>query len=136
MMKKEVLVTIGLIAVIISACAVPNPGDDGTLSSLIDTRAGKLALSYAEGTAILSGTLSRGTPCVNWAVQAASTKDLPISSVNIKIFDSNKEAICVQMLGDPQEINKTINQVSDNTKYTVTFENEIVFSGTLKGDSK
>ena len=105
--------------------------------TMIKTRAGGLALMNNDGTAILTGTLQRSTPCVNWTVQAATTKDLPISSVNIRIFDSNKGDVCIQVLGQPQEIRNEITQVSDDTNYVITFEGERVFEGRLnEGESK
>ena len=98
----------------------------------ISTRAGDLTLKYENGQAILSGTLQRSTPCVNWSVEIAATKDLPISNVNINVYNNNKDAICIQVLGEPQEIKETISQVSENTGYTVKFEEELVFSGKLE----
>lgn len=97
----------------------------------IETRAGQLTLSYHDGKAALSGILNRGTPCVNWTVEITATKDLPTSNVNINIFNSNKDVICIQVVGEPQKIKETIIQVSENTKYTVIFEDKTVFSGTL-----
>ena len=100
--------------------------------TMIKTRAGGLALMNNDGNVILTGTLQRATPCVNWTVDVITTKDLPISNVNIYIFDSNKGAICIQILGEPQEIKEAIAQVSEETKYTVTFEEAGVFSGKLE----
>ena len=70
------------------------------------------------------------TPKKNYAV--VNAKDLPISSINIKILNSNKDAICIQVLGEPQDIAKTITQVSEKNEYAVTFEEELVFSGKLR----
>ena len=97
----------------------------------IITDNGYLLLKYDNGKAILSGTLDRSTPCVNWTVQIGGTKDLPRSEVTINIFDSNKEAICIQVLGEPQEIYEEIEQVSQETSYTLKLEQEIVFEGKL-----
>ena len=105
--------------------------EDVNSDKTIETRAGKLTLSYNGGTATLTSILQRSTPCVNWTVDVMTTKDLPISTVNIKIFDSNKADVCIQVLGQPQEIRKTIMQVSENTKYTMIFEDETVFEEKL-----
>ena len=97
----------------------------------IETEKGQLKVSYKDSKAILSGTLDRSTPCINWTVQIGGTKDLPRSQVTINIFDKNKGVICIQMLGEPQEIYEEIDSVSEETKYTVKIEQELVFSGKL-----
>ena len=51
------------------------------------------------------------------------------SNVTIKIFDSNKGVICIQVLGEPQEIYKVIEDVSENTNYEVIFENGRIYKG-------
>ena len=129
MIQKNILVLAIISIVLLSACQIETQKE---LVKKISTRAGELTLKYENGQAILSGTLQRSTPCVNWTVQIGSTKDLPISSVNIGVFNSNKGAICIQVLGEPQEIKETIMQVSEKTEYAVTFEEELVFSGKLE----
>ena len=129
MIQKNILVLAIISMSLLSACQIESQKE---LVKKIGTRAGELELKYENGQATLSGILQRSTPCVNWAVEIGSTKDLPISSVNIDIFDSNKGAICIQVLGEPQEIKETIVQVSEKTKYTVTFEEETLFSGKLE----
>ena len=114
---------------LLSACQIETQKD---LIKNISTRAGDLTLKYENGQATISGILQRSTPCVNWSVEITATKDLPISTVNIRVYNNNKDAICIQMLGEPQEIKETIVQVSENTKYAVTFEDEAVFDGKLK----
>ena len=99
----------------------------------IETGKGELKLAYKDNKSILSGTLKRSTPCVNWTVQIGGTKDLPRSQVAIDIFDRNKGVICIQMLGEPQEIYEEIISVSEETEYTVKIEQEVVFEGKLNG---
>ena len=91
-----------------------------------------LTLTYKDNKAILRGALERSTPCVNWAVQISGTKDLPRSQVAIDIFDSNKGAICIQVLGEPQDIYEEITDVSEATEYTAKIEQEVVFKGKLE----
>jgi len=130
MIQKNILVLAIVSLALISACAQTETQKE--LVKNISTRAGDLTLKYENGQAILSGTLQRSTPCVNWSVEIAATKDLPISNVNINVYNNNKGAICIQVLGEPQEIKETISQVSENTGYTVKFEEELVFSGKLE----
>ena len=129
MIQKNILVLAIISMSLLSACQVEVQEE---FVKNISTRAGDLTLKYENGQAILSGTLQRSTPCVNWSVEIAATKDLPISNVNINVYNNNKGAICIQVLGEPQEIKETIAQVSENTEYTVKFEEELVFSGKLE----
>lgn len=129
MIQKNILVLAIILIALLSACQIETQKE---MVKKISTRAGDLTLKYENGQTTLSGILQRSTPCVNWTVQIGSTKDLPISSVNIDVFNINKGAICIQVLGEPQEIKETISQVSENTGYTVKFEEELVFSGKLE----
>ncbi|MBI4452260.1 hypothetical protein HY637_02425 [Candidatus Woesearchaeota archaeon] len=118
-----------------SAC---NPAEtQKTLTREIDTGKGELTLKYENSQAVLSGELFRGTPCVSWKVDVITTKDLPISQVNINIYDENKnkDIVCIQVVAEPQEINKVIEGVSENTKYIINFEDKVVFDGKI-GDKK
>jgi hypothetical protein len=101
-----------------------------SLMQKIQTRAGELTLSYSNGMATLSGTLQRSTPCVDWQLNITSTKDLPPSNVHFQIFDRNKGVICIQVLGEPQEITATT-MAGEHTVYRVTLDEDLVFSGTL-----
>ncbi len=105
---------------------------ENAVEKTIETGKGQLKLSYRDSKAILSGTLERSTPCVKWDVEIGGTKDLPRTQVTIDIFNSNKEAICIQILGEPQEIYKEIENVSEETSYTVKLEQDNVFSSKLK----
>ncbi|MEM3099594.1 MAG: IPT/TIG domain-containing protein [Nitrososphaerales archaeon] len=102
----------------------------GKLFTKIQTRAGELTLSYHDGLATLSGILHRSTACVNWVVNVSSTKDNPPSHVEFHIFDENKGVICIQLVGEPQEITATA-MAGEHTEYKVMLEDETVFSGTL-----
>ncbi len=104
-------------------------------SKIIKTSAGELTLKYKNNQAVLSGELFRSTPCVSWKLVIITTKDLPISEVNIAIYDENKrneneEMVCIQVVGEPQQINE-ITQASEKTNYKITFEDEIIFEGKL-----
>ena len=96
----------------------------------IITPAGELTLSYKDGQARLEGILQRSTPCVEWDVQIGGTDDLPRSFVEFAIFDKNKGMICIQTIGEPQEIIAT-SPAAENASYHVIFEDQTVFSGTL-----
>lgn len=124
------MITFIAIGILISACAQLEAPKE--LSKKINTRAGELTLKFENVQATLKGTLQRATPCVDWNVKVISTKDIPISEVNINIFDKNKGVICIQMIGEPQEINEVIKNVDENTKYIVSFEDETVFEGKLR----
>lgn len=106
-----------------------------SLVQKIQTRAGELTLSYSNGMATLSGTLQRATGCVDWKIDITSTKDLPPSNVQFHIYDFNKAVICIQMVGEPQEISATA-MAGEHTTYRVTLEDDVVFSGTLVQTSK
>ena len=129
MIQKNTLVLAIISMSLLSACQVEVQEE---FVKNISTGAGDLTLKYENGQATLSGTLQRSTPCVNWSVETITTKDLPISNVNIKIYNNNKDTICIQMLGEPQEIMETIAKVSENTAYAVAFEEETLFSGKLE----
>lgn len=131
MRQNIFILAIAITAILASACEIEM--QEKELAKKISTRAGELALRYENGQTTLSGTLQRSTPCVNWAVQTGGTNDLPRSEITIKIFNSNKDAICIQMLGEPQEISEKIEGVSENTEYTVSLEEDIIFSGKLDG---
>lgn len=129
MIEKNIL-TMAIIAIaLLSACNQIEAEKE--LVKKISTRAGELTLRYENGRTTLSGTLQRSTPCVEWIVEIATTEDLPISNVNMEIFNKNKGVICIQVVGDPQSIQELVASVSENTKYTIKFEDEIIFAGKL-----
>lgn len=104
------------------------PDDDSRRT--IATPAGELVLEYQEGTAILSGSLARSTPCIEWEVETVATKDLPASSVDFRVTKKSTSEVCVQVLGTPQEIRAEI-KAAEKAKYIVRFEGTVVFDGTL-----
>lgn len=136
MNQKIILVAMAIISlVLLSAC---NQSEEQKLPKelvkKISTRAGELTLKYENNKATLSGELFRGTPCVSWKVDVITTKDLPTSQVNINIYDENrnKDIVCIQVVAEPQQVSRIIENVNENTKYKITFEDEIIFKGTLK----
>ena len=108
---------------------------DEPLTKHILASKGELALSFDDGTATLSGTLQRSTPCVDWRVNVTMTKDKPPSQVAFQIYDANKGVICIQVLGKPQTIKATATG-GENTSYKVLLEDEVVFSGKLTDSSE
>ena len=102
-----------------------------TIETQISTENGHLVLKYENEAASLVGSLGRSTPCVNWTVEVAQTKDLPSSQVSINIFNSNKDAMCIQVLGEPQAINTKINSVSEKTNYVIKMEDKTIFEGRI-----
>jgi hypothetical protein len=109
-------------------------GTGGPLTKNIPTSRGELALDFDDGTATLSGVLQRSTPCVDWLVNVMMTKDKPPSQVEFQIYDANKDAICIQVLGKPQTVKATA-PAGQDTFYKVMLEDEVVFSGKLTGSS-
>ena len=108
--------------------------ETGKISKTIDTGKGELKLAYDPGyggRAILSGKLYRSTPCVNWEIMITSTKDMPTSQVNININSKNTAEVCIQVVGEPQEISEKIMSVSENTNYRISVNSKEVFSGKI-----
>lgn len=104
---------------------------DSTLQgkTIIHTRAGDLALSYAGGNATLAGTLRRATPCVDWQITATVMESYP-EQVIFDVHDASTAQVCIQVLGEPQHVSAAV-QVSGKAAFTVLFEEEEVFRGTL-----
>lgn len=96
----------------------------------ITTPVGELVLSYINGQARLEGILQRSTPCVEWEVRIGGTDDLPRSFAEFMVLDKNKGVICIQIIGEPQEI-LAVSPAFEQTRYRVLFEGEEVFSGAL-----
>ena len=124
---------LAMIVFIIAACKpVSIPLNEIELSKTIGTGKGNLVLKYENGKATLSGVLQRSVPCVNWTADITSTKDLPISNVNINIYNANFAVMCIQVVGEPQDVEWEINQVSENTNYHIKFEDNAVFNGQIR----
>ena len=141
------LVIISIFGMIISACSSqpagrpnekPSEKMPASFTKEMNTGKGTLFLTYGEGKTLLSGSLERSTPCVSWKVLAISTRDMPTSQVNIKIFDENKgkKMMCAQVIAEPKQISEEISSTSEQTNYEIQFEEgQTLFSGIL-GDSK
>ena len=120
-----------LTALVISIAVIACSTKETKNKKIIPTERGNLTFSFENGMAILSGTLSRSTPCVNWTVEVDGAKDLPRSQIYISIINRNKAQICIQVLGKPQEINAKIGDISKDTHYVVKLEDKELFSGML-----
>ncbi|HII65710.1 TPA: hypothetical protein HA295_02970 [Candidatus Woesearchaeota archaeon] len=105
------------------------PDSSSENKTLIHTRAGDLTLSYAGGNATLAGTLGRSTPCVDWQITAQVMESYP-EQVIFDVHDASTAQVCIQMLGEPQQVSAAV-QVSEKAVFTVLFEEEEVFRGTL-----
>jgi len=99
----------------------------------IKTEKVDLMLSYKGGTATLKGTVMRPTPCTEYDVQTIMTKDYPSSNVAVSIKRKKQPEgqMCIQVLGEPFEINEIIDPVSENTYYSITFNDDILFDEKL-----
>lgn len=110
----------------------PTPKPTGEKTKIIPTHQGSLTLKYKDGVATLSGTLMRGTPCVDWKIEISGTKDLPPSQVVFNVFDASTAAMCIQTLGRPQDVSAS-SPADQTTHYTVKLEKDlVVFSGKLE----
>ena len=110
----------------------PIKAEEQKFEKIITTRAGDLKLKYENGKATLSGALSRSTPCVDWQIIYGETSNIhPPKSVEFNIFNKNKDVICIQVLGEPQNISAELT-ATEETHYTVKLEDEVVFTGTLR----
>jgi hypothetical protein len=111
-------------------CVKPSEKMPAEFTKVIENHRGDLFLTYDNGKVLLSGTWQRSTPCVNWTAAIGGVESM---FINIDIFNSNKDAICIQVIGEPQEINVEIPDVNENTEYKVTYEQkETLFEGTLE----
>src|SRR3989338_11657425 len=76
----SVLALVSIAGMIISACAASqNP--ETKFTKEIDTGKGTLFLTYSNGKALLSGTLGRSVPCVEYSIDIISTRDFPASNI-------------------------------------------------------
>lgn len=135
MNQKIILLVMSVILlVLLSACDQLEEKTSKELVKKITTRAGELILRYENNQATLNGELFRGTPCVSWKIDIITTKDLPVSQININIHDENKnkDIVCIQVVAEPHPVNEVIKNVDENTKYTISFESEVVFDGKLR----
>jgi acyl-CoA synthetase (AMP-forming)/AMP-acid ligase II len=138
-MDTKTIIALLACVMIAAACAPQEPlsdnqkGDSQTdakgLRTIINTRMGDLSLSYANGKAILEGTLQRSTPCVNWQVNTIVMESFP-EQVRFSIEDKSTAEMCVQVLGEPQSIHSEAS-VSEEARITILFREETVFEGQI-----
>jgi len=120
---------------------VQDKGDDSEVTRQINTSIGILELHFTEdkssddlaprGTLTLAGTLDRGTPCVNWEVNSMMTMDYPTSNITIEIENTDSSGVCIQVVGEPQEINFPASSIARLANINILLEGESIFSGTL-----
>ena len=91
-----------------------------------------LKLVHKDGTLTLSGKLMRSTPCVDWKVETVATKDMPSSNVTFNLTKKSTAEVCVQVLGEPQEVSVKIPNVSASASVKINLEGEVVYSGKAK----
>ena len=90
-----------------------------TIVKTLKTPYGDLKIIYNDGIAVLNGSLPRSTPCVYYTTEISGSKDSPISRIDIGIFKKTKGEVCIQVLGEPQQIYEKIEGVSDKTEYVL-----------------
>ena len=95
---------------------------------VLHSKKGDLVLGYKDGKAILTGTLQRPTPCVDWKIRLNEYSDK--SKLEMGIYDANKETTCIQSAGEPQEIGISASSKQD-THYTIMLEEDTVFDGKI-----
>ncbi|PIR87091.1 MAG: hypothetical protein COU11_02575 [Candidatus Harrisonbacteria bacterium CG10_big_fil_rev_8_21_14_0_10_49_15] len=114
----------------------PVENSNGEITRQIETGIGELTLRYEPetnqfGTLTLTGTLARGTPCVDWQVAGMATMDYPTSNINVEIKNANPDAICIQVVGEPQEIHFSASNIAHSANISITFAGKAVFSGQI-----
>lgn len=93
---------------------------------------GELELEYESGALKLSGKLARANPCVDWKVETVAAKDMPSSSITFNITKRSTAEVCIQVLGEPQEVEVKIQNVSANADIAVKIEGKVVSSAKLR----
>jgi hypothetical protein len=66
---------------------------------------------------------------VNWRIDAVVMESYP-EQVRFSIEDISTAEVCIQMLGEPQEVSASV-EVSEDALYTILFQEETVFEGQL-----
>ena len=105
---------------------------ESNIVSKISSDFGDLKLEYNSGAVKLSGRLSRANPCVDWRVETIMTKDMPSSNATFNIAKHSTAEVCIQVLGEPQEIELKVPNVGENANITVKVEGKIVHSAKLR----
>ena len=95
---------------------------------VLHSKKGDLVLGYKDGKAILTGILQKPTPCVDWKIRLTEYSDK--STLEMNIYDANKETTCIKSLGQPQEIGIST-AAQEGTHYTIMLEEDTVFDGKL-----
>src|SRR3989344_3871553 len=93
---------------------------------------GELELEYESGALKLSGKLARANPCVDWKVETVAAKDMPSSSITSNITKRSTAEVCIQVLGEPQEVEVKIPNVSANADIVVKIDGKVVSSARLR----
>lgn len=97
----------------------------------IKTSQGEIDLKHENGRLKLSATLMRSTPCIDWRASTIVTKDNPPSNVTFEITKRSTAEVCIQILGEPQEISAQTPAAKD-ANITVKLEGKVIFSGKMK----
>ncbi len=95
------------------------------------TIAGEMFLTFENGKIILTGSLKRANPCIKWQTEVTSSQDISGPNAAFKINQHSTADICIQVLGEPQEI-KAETPAAPDAEITVTLESKVVFSGKIK----
>ena len=93
---------------------------------------GELELEYESGALKLSGKLARANPCVDWKVETVAAKDMPSLSITFNITKRSTAEVCIQVLGEPQEVEVKIPNVSANADIVVKIDGKVVSSARLR----
>lgn len=101
-----------------------------TLRKNVKTDFGSLYLTHENGKIILSGSLERATPCIEWDIKTTISKDKPPSNVVFELTKRSTAEVCIQILGKPQEI-KVESPASATAEITVNIQAKAVFSGKM-----
>jgi len=103
----------------------------GPYSRVIPTSAGDLTVRYENGAATISGTLARGTPCINWHIEMKTEGGNPSDRVTFDVISESTAAVCIQVEGEPQTVSASA-AAGVTTTYTVRLNGTTVFDGRLK----
>ena len=101
------------------------------IKSEINGDFGNLKLAYESGILRLTGKLNRANPCVEWKVKTSTAEGSSTSSVWIDITKTSTADVCIQVLGQPQEIDVKVPNVGENAIITVKVEGRVVYYAKL-----
>lgn len=101
------------------------------LNRTVKTEKGDFLIEFRDGSVILSGKIARANPCVEWESKTTISKDSPPSTVIFELTQKSTAEVCIQVLGEPQEISvKT--PAAPTADITLKIEGKIVFAGKLE----